>query len=154
MERFSEDAGLLARAREYLTQHGLVESKLIDGQADKGEKFADYFTYSERWKTIPSHRALAIFRGRNEGILTSKLLLDSEAGEEKPSWSAPLNAVENMIAVVDKTGKVLDTATVYPHEPRCDWDGALLTLAALARKHSVDLISIGNGTASGSISTM
>ena len=232
MERFSEDAGLLARAREYLTQHGLVESKLIDGQADKGEKFADYFTYSERWKTIPSHRALAIFRGRNEGILTSKLLLDSEAGEEKPSWSAPLNAVENMIAgfaritnknrpadkwlhevvrwtwrikislhletelmsslrekaereaidvfarnlkdlllaapagahatmgidpgirtgckiaVVDKTGKVLDTATVYPHEPRRDWDGALYTLAALARKHSVDLISIGNGTAS------
>ena len=238
MERFSEDAGLLARVREYLTRHGVVESKLIGGQADKGEKFADYFAYSETWKTIPSHRALAIFRGRNEGILTSKLLLDSEAGEVKPTWSAPLNPVENMIAgfakitnknrpadkwlnevvrwtwrikislhletellsslrekaereainvfarnlkdlllaapagphatmgidpgirtgckiaVVDKTGKVLDTATVYPHEPRCDWDGALLTLAALARKHSVDLISIGNGTASGSISTM
>ena len=232
MERFSEDAGLLARIREYLSQHGVVESKLIDGQAEKGEKFADYFAYSERWKTIPSHRALAIFRGRNEGILTSKLLLDSETGEEKPLWGAPLNPLENMIAgfakittktrpadkwlnevvrwtwrikislhmetelmsslrekaereainvfasnlkdlllaapagphatmgidpgirtgckiaVVDKTGKVLDTATVYPHEPRRDWDGALHTLVTLAKKHGVDLISIGNGTAS------
>jgi len=232
MERFSENAGLLGRVREYLSQHGVVESKLIEGQADKGEKFADYFAYSETWRTIPSHRALAIFRGRNEGVLTSKLLLDSEAGDEKPTWSAPLNPVENMIAafaniinksrpadkwltevvrwtwrikislhmetelmsslrekseqeainvfarnlkdlllaapagphatmgidpgirtgckiaVVDKTGKVLDTATVYPHEPRRDWDGALHVLVALAKKHGVDLISIGNGTAS------
>ena len=232
MERFSEDAGLLARAREYLTRHGVVEAKLIDGQAEKGKKFADYFAYSEMWKTIPSHRALVIFRGRDEGILSSKLLLDSEAGEERLSWSAPLNPLENMIAgfaginnknrpadkwlnevvrwtwrikislhletelmsslrekaereaidvfasnlkdlllaapagphatmgidpgirtgckiaVVDKTGKVLDTATVYPHEPRRDWDGALHTLEVLAKKHGVDLISIGNGTAS------
>jgi protein Tex len=232
MERFSENAALLARVREYLSQHGVVESRLIEGQAEKGEKFADYFTYAETWKTIPSHRALAIFRGRNEGILTSKLLLDTEAGEEKPSWSAPFNPVENMIAamarianknrpadkwlaevvrwtwrikislhmetelmstlrekaeleainvfarnlkdlllaapagpratmgidpgirtgckiaVVDATGKVLDTATIYPHEPRRDWDGALHTLAGLAKKHGVDLISIGNGTAS------
>ncbi len=232
MERFSEDAGLIGRVREYLSQHGVVESKLIEGQADKGEKFADYFAYAETWKTIPSHRALAIFRGRNEGILAAKLVLDSEAGEEKLAWSAPFNPVETMIAgfariasknrpadkwlaevvrwtwrikislhmetelmstlrekaeleainvfarnlkdlllaapagphatmgidpgirtgckiaVVDKTGKVLDTATVYPHEPRRDWDGALHTLVALARKHNVDLISIGNGTAS------
>ena len=232
MERFSENATLLSRVREYLSQHGVVESRLIDGQSEKGEKFADYFAFSETWKTIPSHRALAIFRGRNEGILTAKLLLDSEAGEEKPSWSAPLNPVEEMIAgfskianknrsadnwlaevvrwtwrikislhletelmsslrekaeldainvfamnlkdlllaapagpratmgidpgirtgckiaVVDNTGKVLETATIYPHEPRRDWDGALHTLAALAKKHSVDLISIGNGTAS------
>ena len=232
MERFSEDAGLIGRVREYLSQHGVVESKLIEGQADKGGKFADYFAYAETWKTIPSHRALAIFRGRNEGILAAKLVLDSEAGEEKPAWSAPFNPVETMIAgfarianksrpadkwlaevvrwtwrikislhmetelmstlrekaeleainvfarnlkdlllaapagphatmgidpgirtgckiaVVDKTGKVLDTTTVYPHEPRRDWDGALHTLVALARKHAVDLISIGNGTAS------
>ena len=232
MERFSENAALLARVREYLSQHGVVESRLIDGQAEKGEKFADYFAYSETWKTIPSHRALAIFRGRNEGILTSKLLLDSEAGEEKPSWSAPFNPIEDMIAamarianknrpadkwlteavrwtwrikislhletelmstlrekaeleainvfarnlkdlllaapagpratmgidpgirtgckiaVVDATGKVLDTATIYPHEPRRDWDGSLHTLVGLAKKHAVDLIGIGNGTAS------
>ena len=232
MERFSENAALLAKVREYLSQHGVVESRLIEGQAEKGEKFADYFTYAETWKTIPSHRALAIFRGRNEGILTSKLLLDSEAGEEKPSWSAPFNPVEDMIAaifrianknrpadkwltevvrwtwriqislhmetelmstlrekseleainvfarnlkdlllaapagpratmgidpgirtgckiaVVDATGKVLETATIYPHEPRRDWDGSLHTLVGLAKKHCVDLISIGNGTAS------
>ncbi|MEQ1515681.1 MAG: Tex family protein [Usitatibacteraceae bacterium] len=232
MERFSEKAALLARVREYLTQHGVVESRLIDGQAEKGEKFLDYFAYSETWKTIPSHRALAIFRGRNEGILSSKLVLDSEAGEEKPSWSAPFNPVEDMIAsfgkianknrpadkwlsevvrwtwrikvslhletelmstlrekaeqeainvfarnlkdlllaapagpratmgidpgirtgckiaVVDATGKVLETATIYPHEPRRDWDGALHLLTAVAKKHHVDLISIGNGTAS------
>ena len=232
MERFSEDAALLARVREYLSQHGVVESRLIDGQAEKGEKFADYFAYAETWKTIPSHRALAIFRGRNEGILSSKLLLDSEMGVEKTTSSAPLNPVEMMIAghaniinknraadkwltevvrwtwrikislhletelmsalrekseleainvfarnlkdlllaapagpratmgidpgirtgckiaVVDGTGKVLETATIYPHEPRRDWDGALGTLVSLTKKHRVDLISIGNGTAS------
>lgn len=232
MERFSENAALLARVRDYLSQHGVVESRLIEGQAEKGEKFADYFAYLETWKTIPSHRALAIFRGRNEGILSSKLLLDSEIGEEKPSWGAPFNPVEEMIAgfarianknrpadkwlsevvrwtwririslhletdlmsalrekaeldaiivfarnlkdlllaapagpratmgidpgirtgckiaVVDGTGKVLETTTIYPHEPRRDWDGALHTLAGLAKQHGVDLISIGNGTAS------
>ncbi len=232
MERFAEDATLLSRVRDHLTAHGVVESTVIEGQQEAGAKFADYFNYSETWKTIPSHRALAIFRGRNEGFLTSKLLLDSEAGEEKPTWSSPFNACEQMIAghagiaskarpadkwlaevvrwtwrikvslhmetelmaslrekaeldainifasnlkdlllaapagpratmgidpgirtgckiaVVDNTGKVLDTATVYPHEPRRDWDGALHTLAALAKKHGVDLISIGNGTAS------
>ena len=232
MERFAEDATLLSRVRDHLTAHGMVESTVIEGQQEAGAKFADYFNYSETWKTIPSHRALAIFRGRNEGFLTSKLLLDSEAGEEKPTWSSPFNACEQMIAghagiaskarpadkwlaevvrwtwrikvslhmetelmaslrekaeldainifasnlkdlllaapagpratmgidpgirtgckiaVVDNTGKVLDTATVYPHEPRRDWDGALHTLAALAKKHGVDLISIGNGTAS------
>jgi protein Tex len=232
MERFAEDAGLLARVRDYLTVHSVVESSVIEGQQEAGAKFADYFNYSETWKTIPSHRALAIFRGRNEGFLTSKLKLDSEAGEEKPTWSSPFNACEDMIAghgkiinknrpadkwltevvrwtwrikvslhmetelmgslrekaerdaihvfasnlkdlllaapagpratmgidpgirtgckiaVVDSTGQVLETATVYPHEPRRDWDGTLHTLTALAKKHHVDLISIGNGTAS------
>ncbi|MBL8525409.1 MAG: RNA-binding transcriptional accessory protein, partial [Betaproteobacteria bacterium] len=232
MERFAENATLLARIRDHLVSHGVVESTVIAGQEEAGAKFADYFNYSETWKTIPSHRALAIFRGRNEGILSSKLLLDSEVGEEKPTWSSPFNACEDMIAghakianksrpadkwlaevvrwtwrikislhmetelmaslrekaeldainifasnlkdlllaapagpratmgidpgirtgckiaVVDNTGKVLETATVYPHEPRRDWEGALHTLAVLAKKHSVDLISIGNGTAS------
>ncbi len=232
MERFAENAGLLSRVRDYLMAHGVVESSVIDGQQEAGAKFADYFNYSETWKTIPSHRALAIFRGRNEGFLSSRLILDSEAGDEKPAWSSPFNACEDMIAghagiankgrpadkwlaevvrwtwrikvslhletelmaglrekaerdaiqvfasnlkdlllaapagpratmgldpgirtgckvaVVDRTGQVLETATVYPHEPRRDWDGTLHTLAALAKKHNVDLISIGNGTAS------
>ena len=232
MERFAEDAVLLARVRDHLIAHGVVESTVLDGQQEAGAKFSDYFNYRETWKTIPSHRALAIFRGRNEGFLTSKLLLDSEIGEVKPTWSSPFNACEDMIAghakivnrnrpadkwlaevvrwtwrikvslhmeteliaslrekaereainifasnlkdlllaapagphatigidpgirtgckiaVVDSTGQVLETATVYPHEPRRDWEGTLHTLAVLAKKHHVDLISIGNGTAS------
>ncbi len=230
MERFSEDAALVGRVRDYLLAHGVVESKLVEGQDDKGAKFADYFSYSETIKTIPSHRALALFRGRNEGVLTVMLRLDSE--EEKPAWNAAFNPVEEMVAginkfankaraadkwlcevvrwtwriklsmhletelmsalreraeieainvfarnlkdlllaapagpratmgldpgirtgvkvaVVDHTGQVVDTATIYPHEPRRDWDGALAVLGALAMKHNVDLISIGNGTAS------
>jgi len=230
MERFAEDATLIGRVRDYLTVHAVVDSKLIEGQAEKGAKFSDYFTYSETLKTIPSHRALALFRGRNEGVLQVVLRLDSE--EEKPAWNAPLNPVEEMVAgvakiankgrpadkwllevvrwtwriklsmhletelmsalreraeteainvfarnlkdlllaapagpratmgldpgvrtgvkvaVVDKTGKVVDTATVYPHEPRRDWDGSIAVLGALVIKHNVDLISIGNGTAS------
>ena len=232
MERFAEDAALLARVRGHLVAHGVVESAVIDGQQEAGAKFSDYFNYRETWKTIPSHRALAIFRGRNEGFLSSKLLLDSEIGAEKPTWSSPFNACENMIAghtgiidkkrpadkwltevvrwtwrikislhmetelmaslrekaehlaiqvfagnlkdlllaapagpratmgidpgirtgckiaVVDATGQVLETATVYPHEPRRDWEGALHALAGLAKKHRVELISIGSGTAS------
>jgi protein Tex len=230
MERFAEDATLIGRVRDYLVAHAVVDSKLIEGQAEKGAKFSDYFTYSETLKTIPSHRALALFRGRNEGVLQVVLRLDSE--EEKPAWNAPLNPVEEMVAgvakiankgrpadkwllevvrwtwriklsmhletelmsalreraeteainvfarnlkdlllaapagpratmgldpgvrtgvkvaVVDKTGKVVDTATVYPHEPRRDWDGSIAVLGALVIKHNVDLISIGNGTAS------
>jgi protein Tex len=230
MERFAENAVLVGRARDYLLAHGVVESKLIEGQQDKGAKFADFFAYSETLKTIPSHRALALFRGRNEGVLQVMLRLDSE--EEKPAWNAPLNPIEDMVAaiakianksrpadkwltevvrwtwriklsmhleselmtalreraeteainvfarnlkdlllaapagpratmgldpgirtgvkvaVVDKTGQVMDTATIYPHEPRRDWDGAIATIGALVVKHNVDLISIGNGTAS------
>ncbi len=230
MERFAENATLIGRVRDYMIAHGVVESKLVEGMDDKGAKFADYFVYNETLKTIPSHRALALFRGRNEGILTVTLRLDSE--EEKPTWNAAFNPIEDMVAasagvankarpadkwlnevvrwtwriklsmhletelmsalreraeveainvfarnlkdlllaapagpratmgldpgirtgvkvaVVDATGKVVDTATVYPHEPRRDWDGALAVLGALAMKHNVDLISIGNGTAS------
>ena len=230
MERFAEDAALLQALREYLTEHGIVESKVIDGKQDAGEKFADYFDYSETIGTIPSHRALALFRGRREEMLTVVLRLDSE--EEKPKWDAPHNPCEGRIAarfaisnqgraadkwlvdtvrwtwrvkvfmhletelmtnlrekaeveaihvfalnlkalllaapagpratmgldpglrtgvkvaVVDATGKVVDTAVIYPHQPRNDWDGSLHTLALLAEKHKVALISIGNGTAS------
>jgi len=212
MERFSEDAQLLQSLREYLTDHG------------------DYFDYSETIGTIPSHRALALFRGRREEMLTVTLRLDTE--EEKPKWDAPHNPCEGRIAarfgisnksraadkwlvdtvrwtwrvkvfmhletelmtglreraeaeainvfarnlkdlllaapagpratmgldpglrtgvkvaVVDATGKVVDTIAIYPHQPRNDWDGSLHTLALLAEKHKVSLISIGNGTAS------
>ncbi|HEY8027109.1 MAG TPA: Tex family protein [Burkholderiaceae bacterium] len=230
MERFAEDAGLLQTLRTYLKEHGVVESKVVEGKQEAGEKFADYFDYSETIGTIPSHRALALFRGRREEMLTVALRLDSE--EEKPKWDAPLNPCEGRIAaqfgvsnkgrpadkwladtvrwawrvkvfmhletelmttlrekaeiesinvfarnlkalllaapagpratmgldpglrtgvkvaVVDATGKVVDTATVYPHQPRNDWNGTLHTLSQLAEKHKVSLISIGNGTAS------
>ena len=230
MERFAEDAGLLQSLREYVQQHGVVQSKVVEGKNEAAEKYADYFDYSESINTIPSHRALAVFRGRREEMLDVQLRLDSE--EEKPTWAAPHNPCEMRIAacfnirdmgrpadrwlmdtvrwtwrvksfmhldtelmgalrsraeteainvfarnlkdlllaapagprvtmgldpgirtgvkvaVVDETGKVVDTATVYPHQPRNDWDGALHTLAQLAAKHRVAVISIGNGTAS------
>ncbi len=230
MERFAEDATLLQTLREYLNEHGIVESKVVEGKQDAGEKFADYFDYSETLGTIPSHRALALFRGRREEMLTVTLRLDSE--EEKPKWDAPLNPCEGRIAarfgisqkdrpadkwladtvrwtwrvkvfmhletelmgklrenaeieainvfarnlkdlllaapagpratmgldpglrtgvkvaIVDATGKVMEHATIYPHQPRNDWDGSLHTLAKLAEKYQVSLISIGNGTAS------
>lgn len=230
MERFAEDANLVQSLREYVQEHGVVESKVIEGKQDEGEKFADYFAYSEPLSTVPSHRALALMRGRREGVLDVTLRLDTEA--EKPKWDAPHNPCESRIAarfgikaagrpadkwladtvrwtwrvksfmhletelmgglrekaeldainvfatnlkalllaapagpratmgldpglrtgvkvaVVDATGKVVDTATVYPHQPRNDWEGTLHTLGQLAAKHNVSLISIGNGTAS------
>ena len=230
MERFAEDATLLQSLREYLNDHGVVESKVVPGKEEAGEKFADYFDYSETFSTIPSHRALALFRGRREEMLTVTLRLDSE--EEKPTWASPLNPCESRIAahfgisqkdrpadkwlidtvrwawrvkvfmhldtelmgklreqseieainvfarnlkdlllaapagpratmgldpglrtgvkvaVVDATGKVMEYATIYPHQPRNDWDGSLHVLAQLAAKYNVSLISIGNGTAS------
>ena len=96
MERFAEDASLLQALREYLTEHGVVESKVIEGKQDAGEKFADYFDYSETIGTIPSHRALALFRGRREEMLNVVLRLDTE--EEKPKWDAPHNPCEGRIA--------------------------------------------------------
>lgn len=230
MERFAEDAQLLQALREYLLQHAVLESKVIEGKQDAGEKYADYFDYFEEISTIPSHRALALFRGRREEILNVNLRLDTEA--EKPKWDAPLNpcegriahhfAIKNLgrpadkwladtvrwtwrvkcfmhletefmsslreraeleainvfalnlkalllaapagpratlgldpglrtgvkVAVVDKNGKVVDTAVIYPHQPRNDWDGSIHQLAVLAKKHDVSLVSIGNGTAS------
>jgi len=230
MERFAEDAGLVQSLRTYLQEHGVVESKVIAGKEQEGEKFADYFDYSEPVSAIPSHRALALFRGRREQMLMVNLRLDTE--EEKPKWDAPHNPCESRIAnqfkiknegrpadqwlaetvrwtwrikcsmhleselmsalrerseteainvfarnlkdlllaapagpkvtigldpgmrtgvkvaVVDATGKVVDTDVIYPHQPKNDWDGSLHTLAKLAEKHKATLISIGNGTAS------
>jgi uncharacterized protein len=236
MEQFAEDAALLGSLREYLDEHGVVKSTVVTGKELEGAKFRDYFDYAEAIRTVPSHRALALFRGRNEGMLQVALLLDSELeaapgagqapakpghnpcegriakrfqitdqGRPADKWLADtvrwtwrikiflhlelelMNALRERaeeeairvfganlhdlllaapagqratlgldpglrtgvkVAVVDATGKLLDTATIYPHEPRRDWDGSLHTLALLARKHNVDLISIGNGTAS------
>ncbi|MFO7541647.1 MAG: Tex family protein [Thiobacillus sp.] len=230
MERFSEEASVLQSLRDYVQEHGGVESKVREGKEAAAEKYADYFDYSESIGTLPSHRALALFRGRREDLLDVRLRLDSE--EKRPAWSAPHNPCETRIAsrfgiqdqsrpadrwlmdtvrftwrvksfihlelelmgalrdraeteaihvfarnlkalllaapagprvtmgldpgirtgvkvaVTDETGKALDTATVYPHQPRNDWDGALHTLAKLAEKHLVAVIAIGNGTAS------
>ncbi len=230
MERFAEDAGLLQDLRTYLNEHAVVASTIIAGREDAGAKFADYFDYSETIGSIPSHRALALLRGRREEMLEVVLRLDTEP--EKPKWDAPHNPCEGRIgarfginqrgrpadrwladtvrwswrvkifmhletelmttlreraeadaigvfamnlkalllaapagphatmgldpglrtgvkvAVVDATGKLVDTATIYPHAPKNDWDGALHVLAKLAQKHHVSLIAIGNGTAS------
>ena len=230
MDRFAEDAELLQELRLYLQEHGVVEASVIEAKELTAQKYADYFDYAEALGKIPSHRALALFRGRREELLSVTLRLDTEA--EKPKWDAPPNPCEARIArrynivnlnrpadpwllaavrwtwrvksflhleselmgalreraesdaiavfarnlkdlllaapaghsvtmgldpglrtgvkvaVVDGTGRVLDTAVIYPHQPRNDWDGSLHLLAKLAEKHQVALISIGNGTAS------
>ncbi|MBI3222251.1 MAG: RNA-binding transcriptional accessory protein, partial [Nitrosomonadales bacterium] len=96
MERFAEDAILLQTLRAYLQEHGVVESRVAEGKNEAAAKYADYFDYSESINTIPSHRALALFRGRREELLNVQLRLDSEA--EKPAWGAPHNPCEMRIA--------------------------------------------------------
>ena len=229
MERFAEDPELLAELRSHLEAHGHLKSSVVSGKESEAAKFQDYFDYSEALLAIPSHRALALFRGRNEGLLQLTLLLDSdldpgqaglrnpcetrialrfgvqERGRAADKWladtvrwawririsqhletellsglreraeneairvfgsnlhdlllAAPAGRRPTMgldpglrtgvkVAVVDATGKLLATTSVFPHEPRRDWDGALHSLAVLAQRYQVDLISIGNGTAS------
>ncbi len=230
MERFAEDPELVGQLREYLTEHGMVRSKVIEGKETEGAKFRDWFDFHEPLKAMPSHRALALLRGRNEGFLQVSLVLDSELDQETPSntqnpceqrianrfgikqlnrpadkwlndtvrWTwrvklalhleldlvgqlreraeeeairifgknlkdlllaAPAGQHVTMgidpgirtgckIAVVDATGKLLATETIYPHEPRRDWAGSMTTIAALAKRFHVTLVAIGNGTAS------
>jgi len=228
-ERWAEDAALLHMLREWLWAEGLFRSKLAAGKNEADAevaRFRDYFDYQEPIARVPSHRALAVFRGRQLDILDARLTLPVEPEPGQPSiaegriaqqlgwshqgrpaddllrkcvawcWRVKLSlsierdlfarlregaeqvAIEvfagNLrdlllaapagqkvvmgldpgirtgvkVAVVDATGKLLDTATIYPHEPRRDWDGSLATLARLARRHGVQLIAIGNGTAS------
>ncbi|MDP2827324.1 MAG: Tex family protein [Sulfuricellaceae bacterium] len=229
MEQFAEDSGLLGRLRETLWNEAQLKSTLEEGKAEAGAKFSDYFDRAEPLRGIPSHRALALLRGRNEGCLR----LDLQMGEVDPSaprntphpcevmvarhfsiadqgraadrwllevvrftWKVKLSthletelitrlreaaeaeaikvfarnlhdlllaapaghkAVMGLdpgirtgvkVAAVDSTGKLLETATIYPHEPRREWDQSVATLSALAKRHAVALISIGNGTAS------
>lgn len=228
-EQWAEDAALVGKLRDWLWDQGLFDSKLVAGQNENDAevaKFRDYFDYDEPIHRVPSHRALAVFRGRQAGYLDAKLKLDEELVPGKPTmaemkiaahlgwsnqsragdalikktvawtWKVKLSLslerdlfgrlreaaeataikvfAENLrdlllaapagrkvvmgldpgirtgvkVAVVGETGKVLATSTVYPHEPRRDWDGALHTLAKLCAAHGVNLIAIGNGTAS------
>ncbi|PVE09342.1 Tex family protein [Limnohabitans sp. Rim28] len=228
-ERWAEDASLVQALREWLWNEGLFKSKLADGKDENNadvSKFRDYFDYDEPMGRVPSHRALAVFRGRALEMLDAKLVLPVEPEPGKPSiaegkialhlgWSHAARPSDDLIrkcvawtwrvklslsterdlftrlreeaekvaikvfadnlrdlllaapagprvvmgldpgirtgvkvAVVDATGKLVDTATVYPHEPRKDWEGSLFTLAKLCEKHQVNLIAIGNGTAS------
>ncbi len=244
-ERWAEDAGLVQSLREWLWSESAFASKLLEGKDAKNPdvaKFQDYFDYSEPIRTVPSHRALAVFRGRAAEFLEAKLdvpgveyapgatgsgAVSATSIAVKPvslaegriamhlKWSHAARPADDLIrkcvswawkvklslslerdlfarlreeaekvaikvfaqnvrdlllaapagpkavmgldpgirtgvkvAVVDATGKLLQTSTVYPHEPRKDWDGSLHTLALLCKKHSVELIAIGNGTAS------
>ncbi|MES2089185.1 MAG: Tex family protein, partial [Pseudomonadota bacterium] len=228
-ERWAEDATLVGKLREWLWEEGLFKSKLMDGKDEQNpdiSKFRDYFDYDEPIRTVPSHRALAVFRGRTLEFLDAKLVLDEEVVPGQPTiaegriarhlgwshskrlsddlirktigwtWKVKLSLslerdlfsrlredaektaikvfAENLrdlllaapagkrvvmgldpgirtgvkVAVVSDTGKVLDTSTVYPHEPRKDWEGSLHTLGRLCATHGVNLIAIGNGTAS------
>ena len=226
-ERFDEDADLKGALREEMWSQGRMASSVRRGKNTEGEKFKDYFDFSEPLQKLPSHRILAMFRGEKEEILD--LQIDPEAQPPAPgvsnpyelkimmrfgisqqgrpgdSWlaetvrwawrtkiqvhlnidlrlrlwtkaeteavrvfasnlrdlllAAPAGARVTMgldpgyrtgvkVAVVDSTGKVLDTSAIYPHEPQRRWDEALATLGRLAIAHHVDLIAIGNGTAS------
>ena len=228
-ERWAEDAVLVQSLREWLWDEGLLRSKKVDAKNENDPevaKFRDYFDYDEPIGRVPSHRALAVFRGRALEILEAKLVLPVEPEPGQPSlaegrialhlgWSHAKRAADDLlrkcvawtwrvklslsterdlfsrlredaekvaikvfgdnlrdlllaapagprtvmgldpgirtgvkVAVVDANGKLVDTATVFPHEPRKDWDGALHTLAKLGEKHGVNLIAIGNGTAS------
>ncbi|MBP9896585.1 MAG: RNA-binding transcriptional accessory protein, partial [Giesbergeria sp.] len=228
-ERWAEDAALVQQLREWLWAEGLLRSSKLEGKSETDpevSKFRDYFDYGEPLARVPSHRALAVFRGRALDILEARLALPVPPEPGKPSiaegriaqhlgWSHAGRPADDLIrkcvawawrvklslsterdlfarlredaekvaikvfadnlrdlllaapagprvvmgldpgirtgvkvAVVDQTGKLVDTATVFPHEPRKDWDGALHTLAQLSKKHGVQLIAIGNGTAS------
>lgn len=228
-ERWAEDAVLIQSLRQWLWEGGLLRSRLVSGKNEHDPevaKFRDYFDYEEPIARVPSHRALAVFRGRGLEILDAKLAQPEEPAPGQMSlaegrialhlgWShqgrksddllrkcvtwtwrvklslslerdlfsqlreaaeavaikvfgdnlrdlllaAPAGSRAVMgldpgirtgvkVAVVDSTGKLLETATIYPHEPRRDWQGSLYTLAALVKKHGVELIAIGNGTAS------
>lgn len=228
MEQFAENAELVGRLRDYLWEHGLLGSKVVEGKEQEGAKFADYFDAAEPMKNVPSHRALAMLRGSSEGVLNLRLELDEDKaldrgdlgacertiavqtgirdqGRPADAWlkdtvrwtwkvklqthltidllgrmreraeeeaikvfannlrdlllAAPAGLRTTIgldpglrtgvkVCVVDRTGKLLDTTTIYPHAPRNQWDESIATLATLAQRHQVDLISIGNGTAS------
>jgi uncharacterized protein len=224
IERIGESASLVGTLREWEWSEGVLRSTVEKAKAEEGAKFSDYFDFAQPIKDLPSHRALAMLRGRNEGVLDFDLDVAHEEGKPHPA-EAKIKAAFNMadrgrpadawlsetvrlawkakvalslnsdllarlkeradteaisvfaknlkdlllaapagprvtmgldpgirtgvkVAVVDATGKVLETTTIYPHEPKRDWQGSLATLAALCLRHKVSLVSVGNGTAS------
>lgn len=227
VERFDEDADLIGVLREEMWTNARMASKVRDGKKTEGEKFADYFDFSEPLTKLPSHRILAMFRGEKEEILDLQIQAEAEvppagvpgayelkimkrfgiadlkrAGDRwlidtvRWAWRTKIqvhlnidlrmrlwNAAETeavrvfasnlrdlllaapagtratmgldpgyrtgvKVAVTDATGKVVDTAVIYPHEPQRQWNESLANLGKLAIKHRVELIAIGNGTAS------
>ncbi|MDD9893834.1 MAG: Tex family protein, partial [Gammaproteobacteria bacterium] len=222
MERFSEHAELLAELRDLLWRKGELKSQVMFGKEQEAAKFQDYFEFAEPIHKVPSHRALALFRGRNESLLMLSLALSEddlpmaegriakafdienkaraadpwlaqsvtwgwkvklaikieldlfnqlrEAAEEEAIrvfganlkdllLAAPAGPRATIgldpglrtgvkVAVVDATGKVLDTGAIYPHAPQNKWDQSVAVIAALAQRHNAELIAIGNGTAS------
>jgi uncharacterized protein len=225
MDRFSEDAALTGKLRTHLWEQGELRARVIDGKQAEAAKFSDYFEYNERLNKIPSHRALAVFRGRKEGFLQLEIgTAGVEPGAMDPcetmianhfnvkdkgrpadkwltevvNWTWKIKLVyrletdllgqlreqsddeairvftQNMkaillappagnrvtlgldpglrtgvkVCVVDRTGKFLEDTAIYPHQPRNQWDESIAILAKLCKKHEVELIAIGNGTAS------
>ncbi|MGF1691652.1 Tex family protein [Photobacterium kagoshimensis] len=227
MERFAEDAALLDKVRRHLQTQAELTARVVDGKEQEGAKFKDYFEHNELLKNVPSHRALAMFRGRNEGFLQLSLNADPSQDEgvrgsyceviiadhygvtlgNQPadtwrkqviSWAWRIKILMHMetelmsalrekaedgamqvfadnlndllmaapagprttlaldpglrtgckVAVIDATGKLLDIATIYPHQPQRQVAQSEATVLGLITKHQVDLIAIGNGTAS------
>jgi protein Tex len=225
IERWGEDAALVGELREWLSANGVIRARVVDGKEEAGAKYRDYFDHAEALAKIPSHRLLALFRGRREEFLQLELDpgADIEAGNAyaegrvalhagirmngraadawlanacRLAWRAKLQlhlmldlfnqarekaegeaidvfgdnlkdlllsapagprAVLGLdpglrtgvkVAVVDATGKLVATDTIYPHEPRRQWEQSLQALAKLCTAHAVELIAIGNGTAS------
>lgn len=227
MEQFAEDALLIQKIRRHLQNTAHIASTVVTGKEKDAAKFSDYFAHSEAIKTTPSHRALAMFRGRNEGLLSVNLVADPaqddpkqgsyceqiisehlgfiDRGNPADGWiksviqwtwkvkialkmetelfsdlrekseqeaisvfaknlkdllmAAPAGAKVTMgldpglrtgvkVAIVDQTGKVIATTTIFPHAPQNQWDKSIRTLANLCQQHKVNLVSIGNGTGS------
>lgn len=229
MERVGDEADLVGKLRNYVWEQAQLTSTVINGEQQKGAKFADYFEFSEPLNRTPSHRALALFRGREEGVLRVKTMVPgqddldnitdtgicdsmvaqhfglADKGRAADPWllegarlawrvkvsmrietelllrvreNAEAEAIrvfgENLrdlllaapagmrvsmgldpglrtgvkVVIVDGTGKLLEHTTIFPHAPQKQWDKSLAVLAQLCKKHSVELISIGNGTAS------
>ncbi|MBL3558006.1 MULTISPECIES: Tex family protein [Marinobacter] len=227
MERFSEDAELLGELRDFIWQQGQLKVTVVAGKETEGAKFRDYFDHVEPLKKVPSHRALAILRGRNEGVLTYSIVVgDAEDDRRQPhpaeqriaarwrirdngragdrwlsevvrwTWRVKLStqietdlmaqvreAAETeainvfaanlkdllllapagprptlgldpglrtgvKVAIIDGTGQVVGHGGIFPHAPRNQWDQSIEQLAKWCREYSIELIAIGNGTAS------